>query len=101
MSSFVSASPATARAVGRAFGQLLIAVGLLPVIFVGAFGGICLAFTGWFLLGAAEGEVQAAATRDALAGLDVSERMVPDPSPSTPASPCRRSWTRGLMGCSR
>jgi Zn-dependent protease/CBS domain-containing protein len=69
----------TAGALGRGFGQLLIAVGLLLVVFVGAFGGIWLAFIGWFLLGAAEAEVQAAASRDALADLDVSELMVRGP----------------------
>lgn len=69
----------TAAALGRGFGQLLIAGGLLLVILVGAFGGLWLAFIGWFLLGAAEAELQAATTRDALEGLTVERLMVADP----------------------
>jgi Zn-dependent protease/CBS domain-containing protein len=75
---FVAATR-TAGALGRGFGQVLIAAGLLLVIFVGAFGGFWLAFIGWFLLAAAEAEIQAAATRDALAGLTVTELMIRDP----------------------
>jgi CBS domain-containing protein len=75
---FVAATR-TAGALGRGFGQVLIAAGLLLVIFVGAFGGFWLAFIGWFLLAAAEAEIQAAATRDALAGLTVTDLMIRDP----------------------
>jgi Zn-dependent protease/CBS domain-containing protein len=69
----------TAAAIGRAFGQLMIGAGLLMVIFVGAFGGVWLAFIGWFVLGAAEAEQRAAALRDALDGLVVGDAMVRDP----------------------
>jgi Zn-dependent protease len=55
----------TAGVLGRAFAQLLIGAGLLLVIFVGDFGGLWLAFLGWFLLGAAEMELQVAAARAA------------------------------------
>jgi Zn-dependent protease len=65
---FVSATRTTA-ALGRGFGQLMIVGGLVLVMFVGDFGGLWLAFLGWFLLAAAELELQAAATRDVLAGL--------------------------------
>jgi Zn-dependent protease len=74
-----AAATRTAGALGRAFGQILIAAGLLLVIFVGAIGGLWLAFIGWFLLAAAEAEIQAAAARDALAGLTVAELMIRDP----------------------
>jgi Zn-dependent protease len=64
---FLSATR-TAAALGRGFGQLMIAGGLLLVMFVGDFGGLWLAFIGWFVLAAAEFELQAAA-RDVLAGV--------------------------------
>jgi Zn-dependent protease/CBS domain-containing protein len=75
---FVSATR-TAGALGRGFGQLLIAAGLLLVIFVGDFGGLWLAFLGWFLLAAAEAELEGAAAREALAGLTVAHLMVRNP----------------------
>jgi CBS domain-containing protein len=46
---------------------------------VGDFGGLWLAFLGWFLLVAAEAELEAAAGRDALADLTVSDLMVRNP----------------------
>lgn len=73
------AATRTAGGLGRGFGQVLIAGGLLLVIFVGAVGGLWLAFIGWFLLAAAEAEIQAAATRDATAGLAVRDLMVSEP----------------------
>jgi Zn-dependent protease/CBS domain-containing protein len=69
----------TAAAFGRGFGQLFVGAGLALTIVVGAFGGLWLAFTGWFLLAAAEAERQRLASRDALAGLAVSQLMVTDP----------------------
>jgi Zn-dependent protease/CBS domain-containing protein len=69
----------TAGALGRRFGQLLIAGGLLLVIFVGDFGGVWLAFIGWFLVGAAEAELQSAEARGALAGLTVRDAMIRGP----------------------
>ena len=69
----------TAGRLGQFFGQLLIAAGLFLLIFVGDFGGAWLAFMGWFLLGAAEAELETAEARDALAGLTVADAMVRDP----------------------
>jgi Zn-dependent protease/predicted transcriptional regulator len=69
----------TAVAWGRGFGQLLIVSGLLLVFFVGDFGGVWLSFIGWFLVGAAEAELQAATARDALAGLRVRDVMTRHP----------------------
>jgi Zn-dependent protease len=68
-----------AAAVGRAFGFLMIAGGLAMTIFQGAFGGLWLAFVGWFLLQAAGAEVRFLATRQALGGLRVRDLMVRDP----------------------
>lgn len=64
---YVSATRTAARW-GTGFGQLLIALGLLLVIFVGDFGGLWLSFLGWFVVAAAEAERQAALVRDAVAG---------------------------------
>lgn len=75
------AATRTAAALGRAFGQVLIGGGLALVIFVGAFGGVWLAFIGWFLLGAAEAEARAAELGpDTVAGrLTVADVLVRDP----------------------
>jgi Zn-dependent protease len=69
----------TAAALGRGFGQLLIAGGLLQVFFIDDYGGLWLVFVGWFVLAAAESELQAATARNALAGLSVVDVMVSDP----------------------
>ena len=73
--SFVKA----ALAWGRGFGQLLIVSGLLLVIFVGDFGGVWTSFIGWFLVAAAEAELQAATVRNVLAGVSVRDVMTPNP----------------------
>jgi Zn-dependent protease/predicted transcriptional regulator len=65
--------------IGRAFGYLLIAAGVLLFIFQGAFSGAWLAFIGWFLLGAAGAERRELAVRQALAGLRVRDLMTRDP----------------------
>jgi CBS domain-containing protein len=57
----------------------MIGVGLVLVIFVGDFGGLWMAFLGWFLLAAAEAELATVTTRDALAGFSLSQLMVSDP----------------------
>lgn len=69
----------TAGKLGRSFGQAMIVAGLLLVIFVGAFSGLWLAFLGWFLLAAAEAEMQTAEARVSLAGLTAADPMVRDP----------------------
>jgi Zn-dependent protease/CBS domain-containing protein len=75
---FVSASRTAAR-LGRGFGQVLIAGGVVLVLLVGDLGGLWLALIGWFLLGAADAELEGATAREALAGLTVADLMVPDP----------------------
>src|SRR5918996_1408865 len=46
----------------------------------GAFGGAWLAFIGWFLLGAASGELRYLSVREAFGGLRVRDLMVRDPA---------------------
>lgn len=72
------AATRTAAALGRAFGQLMVAGGLLLVLFTGAFGGLWLALIGLFLLGAAEAEAQMAVV-ETLDRLRVSDLMVAEP----------------------
>jgi Zn-dependent protease/CBS domain-containing protein len=69
----------TAAALGRGFGQAMVAGGLLLVLFTGAFGGLWLALIGLFLIGAAAAESQMATTRSALGGPRVGDVMVHDP----------------------
>ena len=69
----------TAGLLGRAFGQAMIAAGVLLLIFVGAFSGAWLVFLGWFLLAAAESEMERAAARVSLGGLTARDAMVRDP----------------------
>jgi Zn-dependent protease len=75
---FVSATR-TAGALGRGFGQLLIGIGVVLIIFVADFGGVWLAFLGFFLLAAAEAELETASAREALEGVTVADLMIPDP----------------------
>ncbi len=70
--------------IGRAFGFLMIAGGLLLLIVQGTFSGAWLAFLGWFLLGAAGAEARYLAVREALAGLKVGQLMIPDPVTADP-----------------
>jgi Zn-dependent protease/CBS domain-containing protein len=70
----------SAAAVGRGFAYLFIAVGLAELVFLGSFGGVWLAFVGWFLLQAASAEARYLATRQALGGLRVEDLMVADPA---------------------
>jgi Zn-dependent protease/CBS domain-containing protein len=73
------AATRTAAAIGRGFGQGLIAFGLFIVLFGGVIGGVWLAFIGWFLLMAAEAERAGAETHEALSGVRVEEVMAPRP----------------------
>jgi Zn-dependent protease len=75
---FVSATR-SAGTLGRGFGQLMIAGGVALVIFVGDFGGVWLSFLGFFLLDAAEAELETAAAREVLGDLRVSQLMVRNP----------------------
>jgi Zn-dependent protease len=65
--------------IGRGFGYLFIALGVLMFIVQGSFGGAWLAFIGWFLLQAATAEARYVATEQALAGLHVRDLMVRSP----------------------
>ena len=85
-----AAATRTSAALGRRFGQAMVAAGLLLVLFTGTFGGLWLAFIGLFLIGAAEAEGQMGATRDALGDLRVRDVMVTDPVSVGPAMPLHR-----------
>jgi Zn-dependent protease/CBS domain-containing protein len=65
--------------VGRGFGYLFIALGVLMFIVEGSFSGAWLAFIGWFLLQAATAEARYVATDQALAGLQVRDLMARSP----------------------
>jgi Zn-dependent protease/predicted transcriptional regulator len=68
-----------AAGIGRGFGYLFIAGGVLLFVVANAFSGAWLAFIGFFLLQAASGEARYVATREALAGLRVRDLMVREP----------------------
>jgi Zn-dependent protease len=68
-----------AATVGRGFGFLFIAGGILMFIVEGSFSGAWLAFIGWFLLQAATAEARYVATEQALSGLRVRDLMVREP----------------------
>lgn len=70
--------------IARAFAFLLIGAGVLLFIAQGAFSGAWLAFLGWFLLQAATAEARYPLIRDALAGLNVRDLMVPHPITARP-----------------
>jgi Zn-dependent protease len=68
-----------AASVGRGFGWLMIAAGVFFLIFANDFGGIWLAFLGWFLLNAATAEQRYLMTREAFGGLRVRDLMTKEP----------------------
>jgi Zn-dependent protease/CBS domain-containing protein len=70
----------TAGRVARGFAYLLIAGGVAELVLLGSFGGVWLAFLGWFLLQAAAGEERALAARQALSGLRVADLMARNPA---------------------
>lgn len=69
----------TAVAAGRAFGYLLIGVGLLGATSGGGISSIWFIFLGWFLLMAARAEGSAVTVRSLLAGVRVRDVMSPHP----------------------
>jgi Zn-dependent protease/CBS domain-containing protein len=73
-----------AAGIGRAFGFAFIAIGIAALIFTSQFSGVWLAFMGWFLLGAASGELRYLAAREAFGGLRVRDVMVRDPATVPP-----------------
>jgi PDZ domain-containing secreted protein/CBS domain-containing protein len=76
--SFVVATRSAARA-GRAFGIVLVAVGLLELFTGAGLGGVWLVFLGWFLLQAAQDEAAMALQRQVLGGRRVRDLMTADP----------------------
>jgi Zn-dependent protease len=72
----LAAATRTAGGIARGFAYLLIAGGLAELVFLGSFGGVWLAFLGWFLLRATAGEVRALAAGQALGGVRVADLMV-------------------------
>jgi Zn-dependent protease/CBS domain-containing protein len=73
-----------AAEIGRGFGYLFIAVGVLMFFADAGIGGLWLAFIGWFLLGAASAEARYLAVREALGGLRVRDLMVREPATVPP-----------------
>jgi PDZ domain-containing secreted protein/Zn-dependent protease/CBS domain-containing protein len=76
--SFTAATLSAAKA-GRAFGGLLIAIGVLGFITGAGTGGLWFAFLGWFLLQAVQSETAFALLRQSLEGLRVRDLMSRDP----------------------
>jgi len=68
-----------ASGIGRGFGFLLIALGVVMLIVEGAFSGAWFVFIGWFLLQAATAEARYVATKQALDGLAVRDLMIRQP----------------------
>jgi Zn-dependent protease/predicted transcriptional regulator len=64
---------------GRAFGYLLIGLGLVLLVFAGAWSGAWFAFLGWFLVQAATAEARSTILREALGGLQVGDVMIHRP----------------------
>ena len=95
-----------AATVGRFMGWGLIALGLLQA-FAGNWGGLWLAFIGWFLSSSADASRRELSMREQLRGLRVREVMVPSPttiSPDTTVSALvsnvfRRQLSRAVPVC--
>ncbi|MGH2770476.1 MAG: site-2 protease family protein [Actinomycetota bacterium] len=86
--SFEAATRSAARA-GRIFGFLLVGMGLLGLFTGSGTGGLWIAFIGWFLVQAAQGEELQASLRSAFHGLRVRDLMTRHPSTVAP------DWTIG------
>jgi Zn-dependent protease len=89
----------TAGALGRAFGNGLMILGVLAV-FAGGPGGLWLAAIGFFLSTAARAEVSFATIRTALSGLRVRDAMVTEPE-SIPAESTVAAFVSGPFARSR
>ena len=74
----VRAAIGAARA-GRVVAIILIALGLAEFLVGGLFGGVWLAFIGWFLFTAAREEEMQVTTRQIFAGVRVSDAMTAQP----------------------
>ena len=73
-----------ASSIGRAFGALFVAGGLLLAFYVDRTNGIWMALLGWFLFSAATSEAQAGQVYAALAGRRVGDLMVRQPTTVAP-----------------
>ena len=73
------AATRAAGRVGRAFGLILIAAGLVEVLLGNIVQGIWSVFLGWFLLGAARSEESQVMLGGALDGVRVADVMTPEP----------------------
>ena len=76
----LGAATRTATVIGRGVAFVLILLGLAELVLLGSFGGVWLAFIGWFLLQAASAEARYLAAQQALGGLRVADLMVRDPA---------------------
>ncbi len=81
--SFTAATMSASKA-GRAFGILLIGLGILAFFTGSGLGGLWIAFIGWFILQAAQAEAAIATLKQALGGIDVADLMTPDPATVEP-----------------
>ncbi|PZM95242.1 MAG: site-2 protease family protein [Actinobacteria bacterium] len=77
------AAISAARA-GRAFGFLLIALGIAQVLLLRGFGGLWLALIGWFLVHAASAEEHQVRLGQRLRGVRVRDVMAPSPVTARP-----------------
>jgi Zn-dependent protease/predicted transcriptional regulator len=80
---FASATHLAAM-IGRGFGYLFVAIGVVMLIFYSPVSGIWLAFIGWFLLQAAGAEDRYVAVQQALGGLRVRDVMTREPVTTPP-----------------
>jgi CBS domain-containing protein len=69
----------TAGALGRVFGNTLVALGVFLLLFAASPGGLWLVVLGFFLSAAAQAETSLATTRSALAGMHVRDAMATEP----------------------
>jgi Zn-dependent protease len=69
----------TASRVSQGLAAVLIALGFVSFVVTASFGGLWLAFIGWFIFSAAAAERGAAETQIALTGVHVADAMRPNP----------------------
>lgn len=73
------AATRTGTAIGRGFGQALIALGIVALLFGGGVGGLWFVLIGWFLMAASQAERMHAETHRALTGVVVGDVMARNP----------------------
>jgi CBS domain-containing protein len=86
----LAAATRMAAMFGRGFGILFIVWGFFVAALGGVFGGLWLAFVGFFLLSAADAELSTAESRRALTGVQVADVMVAEPVTVDPDLTLRR-----------